>query len=166
MPTITTIGVYGFDKEEFFAQLKAANVDLLCDIRWRRGVRGAQYAFANHKRLEARLKEIGIDYIHRRDLAPTPEIRQKQKDADQAKRVAKRKRDELNPAFIEAYEKEILAGFDLQSFFAELPEDVETIALLCVEREPAACHRSLVAGKFEKEISAEIAHLTPKRELS
>lgn len=161
MKKIITIGVYGFDEDEFFTKLKAANIDLLCDIRWRRGVRGAQYAFANHKRLVARLEEIGITYIHRRDLAPTPDIRKKQKDADQAKRVAKRKRDELSPAFIAAYEEEILADFDPQSFLDELPEDVENIALLCVEREPAACHRLLVAKKLEKELDIEATHLIP-----
>lgn len=162
MPTITTIGVYGFDEDEFFAALKEANVDLLCDIRWRRGVRGKKYAFANYKRLVARLEEIGIAYLYRRDLAPTPEIRQKQKDADQAKRVAKRKRDELSPVFIAAYEDEVLAKFNSQSFFDELPEGKETIALLCVEREPAACHRSLVAQKLAKDTGAEVEHLLPK----
>ncbi len=162
MKEIITIGVYGFGEDEFFAKLKEANVDLLCDIRWRRGVRGAQYAFANHKRLEARLAEMGIAYIHRRDLAPTPEIRQKQKDADQAERVAKRKRDELSPTFITAYEEEILADFDPKSFLAELPEGVKTIALLCVEREPAACHRSLVAEKLSQATGADIIHLKPE----
>jgi len=41
-----TIGVYGWDAERFFAALKAAQVDTFCDIRDRRGVRGAEYAFA------------------------------------------------------------------------------------------------------------------------
>lgn len=162
MKEILTIGVYGFTEDEFFAQLKAANVDLLCDIRWRRGVRGKKYAFANHQRLVARLAEMGIAYIHRRDLAPTPEIRQKQKDADQAQKVAKRKRSELSPAFIAAYEEEILADFDSQSFLDELPQNTKNIALLCVEREPAACHRSLVAEKLAGDTEAKVEHLSPK----
>ena len=165
MPKIITIGVYGFSEDELFVQLKAANVDLLCDIRWRRGVRGSKYAFANHKRLAARLEEMGVAYIHRRDLAPTPKTRQKQKDADKAEKVAKRKRDELSPAFISAFEEEILANFDAQVFLDEL-EDKKVIALLCVEREPAACHRSLVAEKLAQAVSGDMIHLKPKKEFA
>jgi len=35
-------------------------VDTFCDIRARRGVRGSEYAFANHQRLAARLAERNI----------------------------------------------------------------------------------------------------------
>ena len=96
-PRILTIGVYGYDEDEFFAALQEAGVDLFCDIRLRRGVRGAQYAFANSQRLQARLEEMGIAYLHRKDLAPTKEIRSLQFAADDAKKVAKRQRDTLSP---------------------------------------------------------------------
>ena len=68
---IVTIGVYGFDELGFFDALCKAGVDTFCDIRSRRGVRGATYAFANSKRLQARLSELGIQYIYRKDLGPT-----------------------------------------------------------------------------------------------
>ena len=57
---LITIGVYGFDEESFFQALLAAGVDVFCDIRQRRGVRGATYAFANSQRLQRRLAELGI----------------------------------------------------------------------------------------------------------
>ena len=161
MPKIITIGVYGFTKKEFFSSLKSAKVDLLCDIRWRRGLRGSKYAFANHKRLVARLEEMSIDYLHRRDLAPTPEIRQRQKDIDKEGKVAKRKRDALSLTFISAFEEEILADLDVQGFLNELPEDKKVIALLCVEKSPAACHRSLVAEKLRESAGVEVEHLLP-----
>ena len=44
-PKIVTIGVYGFDETGFFRALQDAEVDTFCDIRDRRGVRGATYAF-------------------------------------------------------------------------------------------------------------------------
>lgn len=53
MLNVVTIGVYGYTPETFFAALQEAGVDLLCDIRQRRGVRGAEYAFANSQRLQA-----------------------------------------------------------------------------------------------------------------
>ena len=36
MNKIVTIGVYGFDAEDFFTTLQRAGVDTLCDIRRRR----------------------------------------------------------------------------------------------------------------------------------
>lgn len=54
---VATIGVYGFDADSFFAALVANGVDLFCDLRARRGVRGRECAFANARRLEAMRKE-------------------------------------------------------------------------------------------------------------
>jgi len=161
MIKIVTIGAYGFNEETFFDALQSAEVQVFCDIRWRRGVRGAEYAFVNHKRLVTRLESLGIAYLHRRDLAPTPEIRQRQKDADKTGKVAKRKRGTLSPDFINAYRDEILAGFDPQAFLDELPEGTEVIALFCVEREPAACHRSLVSDRLRWTDGVVVEHLLP-----
>ncbi len=41
---LVTIGVYGFTPEAFFETLRLAGVDTFCDVRWRRGVRGHEYA--------------------------------------------------------------------------------------------------------------------------
>ena len=71
-----TLGVYGFTAEAFFEALQRAGVDTFCDIRWRRGVRGREYAFANSGRLQQRLGELGMRYLHLRELAPTPALRQ------------------------------------------------------------------------------------------
>ena len=83
-PKIVTIGVYGFDEDSFFDALHKARVDTFCDIRSRRGVRGSIYAFANSLRLQARLADLGIRYLHRKDLAPTQAVRDRQAAADKA----------------------------------------------------------------------------------
>ena len=145
---IVTIGVYGFDEESFFWALGAAGVDTFCDIRQRRGVRGATYAFANSQRLQRRLAELGIRYLYRQDLAPTKAVRARQAEADEAQKVAKRQRTALGEAFVLAYRSEILANFDPQSLLDVAGSDTQVLALFCVEREPAACHRSLVANKL------------------
>src|SRR5215471_16588178 len=98
-----TIGVYGCTEAAFFEALAAAGVDTFCDIRWRRGVRGSDYVFANSARLQKRLTELGIRYIHFRELAPTPALRRRQTEADKTAGVAKRKRHVLGEAFITAY---------------------------------------------------------------
>ena len=160
-PKIITIGVYGFDEEGFFAALQAANVDTFCDIRNRRGVRGATYAFANSVRLQARLAELGIRYLHCKALAPPKAVRDKQAAADKADKVAKRERTTLSTAFIEAYHAECLAHFEPQSLLDALESDAQVVALFCVEREPAACHRSLVADKLATELGLEVEDIVP-----
>ena len=161
MVKILTIGVYGFTEEAFFRAIQTEGVQVFYDIRWRRGMRGAEYAFVNHKRLVTRLETLGIGYIYRRDLAPTPEIRQRQKDADKTERVPKRKRALLTPDFVTAYQEMVLADFDPQKFLDELPGGTEMIALFCVEREPAACHRSLVAERLRNLDQVVVDHLIP-----
>src|SRR2546422_9083628 len=95
-----TIGVYGFSEAAFFDALQNAGVDTFCDIRWRRGGRGADYSFANSARLQKRLGELGIRYLHYRELAATPALRQRQTEADKAEGTTKSKRSALGEAFI------------------------------------------------------------------
>ncbi len=161
MPELVTIGVYGWDEARFFAALIEAGVDTFCDLRARRGVRGAAYAWANSERLQARLQGLGIRYLHRQELAPSETTRAAQSAADQATRTAKRQRAILSVAFIQAYRRECLDGFDSAAFVAGLGPEAHVVALFCVEREPAACHRSLVAERLVKELGVRVTHLVP-----
>jgi uncharacterized protein (DUF488 family) len=158
---IATIGVYGFDEETFFAALVEAGVDTLCDVRWRRGVRGATYAFANSQRLQRRLAELGFRYLHRRDLAPPPALRACQQAADKASGTAKRQRTTLAPAFVAAYQEEILSSLQPELLRVELGADVSKVVLLCVERAPTACHRSLLAAALAKAWDVPVEHIVP-----
>jgi hypothetical protein len=74
------------------------------DTRRRRGVRGAQYSFANSQRLQETLKDLGIPYIHRLDLAPTPEMIRSQDVADHNTKILRDERTRVTPEFRDAYE--------------------------------------------------------------
>jgi uncharacterized protein (DUF488 family) len=158
-PKVVTIGVYGYDEASFFQALLDAQVDLFCDIRQRRAVRGSQYAFVNSLRLQARLAELGIAYLHVKELAPSAEVRQAQSSVDQSQKTAKRQRSELSPAFIAAYTTTCLADFSPSTFLTNLPGTPRVITFFCVERAPEACHRSLVANQFAQELGLEVVHL-------
>ena len=120
MRDLATIGVYGSDLDRFLAALRGAGVDLLLDLRQRRGVRGAEYAWANAKRIETELRAAGIVYQHVPELAPTTAMREAQYEADAAKGEGKRSRTVLSAAYAERYTEErtiepgddIAAGFD------------------------------------------------------
>jgi uncharacterized protein (DUF488 family) len=152
--------VYEADLDSFIATLQAADVALLLDVRQRRGVRGREYAWANAQRLQAALADAGIEYAHRKELAPTTELRQLQYAEDERRGVGKRSRRELAPEYAERYRREILDQADLGAVVTRLPDD-RTTALLCVERDPEACHRSLVAQELAETYGLDVVHLFP-----
>ena len=161
MPTLRTIGVYGFDRESFLAALSGAGVELLLDVRQRRGVRGSEYAWANAQRLQAALAESRIGYSHLRELAPTTEMRELQYAEDERKGEGERSRTVLAPTYVERYSEEILGTVDLAPIVSWIGNS--KAALLCVERDPEACHRSLVAARLQDEFGFEVEHLRPAR---
>ena len=161
MRTVATIGVYGFDGESFLQCLRGAEVRLLLDVRQRRGVRGREYAWANSQRLQALLADAGIAYEHHRELAPTTELRHVQYAEDDRRGVGKRSRQELSAEYARRYTAEILDAADLEAVASSLPTE-GTAALLCVERDPEACHRSLVAQRLRDRYGITILDLRPE----
>lgn len=154
-----TIGVYNSTEQEYFNKLTENRIDTFCDIRQRRGVRGAKYAFVNSNRLQEKLNELDIKYGHVIDLAPTTDIRDLQKEADAQLGELKRDRNKLGKIFTIAYKDRILSNFDFDSFVAKLDEvGANRVVLFCVEEKPKACHRSIVTDKLEK-LGYKITHL-------
>ena len=160
MRRIVTIGAYGFTAGTFLDALAGGGVGLLLDLRQRRGVRGPDYAWANSLRLQRSLAAAGIGYRHVKGLAPTTELRRLQYREDDRRGVGKRNRIALAAAYAERYTREVLGPFDLDALVAELPEESAT-ALLCVERDPEACHRSLVAARLRAEHGLPVTDLRP-----
>jgi len=158
---VATIGVYGWTLARFLAALRDADVGLVLDVRQRRGVRGSEYAWANSKRLQAALAHAGIAYRHLPELAPTSDLRRLQYAEDERRGVGKRSRAELAPAYRRRFAEEVLDRVALAPIVAELPAGPAT-ALLCVERDPEACHRSLVAERLADEHGVVVHHLRPE----
>ena len=157
---VTTIGVYGWTLDAWLDALRAADVRLVLDVRQRRGVRGSEYSWANAKRLQAALETAGIAYEHRQELAPTTALRQLQYAEDDRAGVGRRSREGLAPEYVERYTREVLGQVDLRPIVDALPADGAS-ALLCVERDPEACHRSLVADRLASELGLPVSHLRP-----
>jgi uncharacterized protein (DUF488 family) len=160
MRRIATVGVYGFTAGAFLDTLSGGGVGLLLDLRQRRGVRGPEYSWANSARLQRALAAAGIGYQHVKELAPTTELRQLQYREDDRQGVGKRNRLALAPEYAERYTQEILDPFDLGALVAQLPADTTT-ALFCVEGDPEACHRSLVAARVRAEHGLPVTNLRP-----
>jgi uncharacterized protein (DUF488 family) len=157
---VCTIGVYEASEEVFFGKLVRGGVDTFCDIRQRRSLRGAKYAFANSRRLQERLYDLGIAYMYVPSLAPTTEIRILQREEDIRTHVSKRERNGLGAAFMKAYRERILCRFDFDRFFDELERiTAHKVVFFCVEEHPESCHRSLVATEIHRRYNCPVIHL-------
>ena len=157
---IVTIGVYGWDLSSFLEALDHAGVRVLFDVRQRRGVRGREYSWANSARLQASLAAAGVEYQHHLELAPTTELRHLQYAEDARQGVGKRSRVDLAPEYARRYTEEILDPVGVERLAGELPP-AGAGALFCVERDPEACHRSLVAARLAAEHGLRVSHLRP-----
>jgi len=156
--TIATVGVYQSSLDDFLDKLKRHRVAMVVDVRQRRGVRGPEYAWANSLRLQAALKQAGIQYRHVPELAPTTELRQLQYREDERLNVGKRSRVELAEEYRRRYLREVLDPVNLGAVLESLPDEATT-ALLCVERDARACHRSLIAARLQAQYGVPVLNL-------
>jgi uncharacterized protein (DUF488 family) len=125
--TIWTIGYERLLPAELVAELRAAGVRRLIDVRYRPQSRRAGMS---KTRLGELLRDHGIAYEHRRALGTPPDIRwfyKNNRSAEGAERFA---------AHIES-----TAATDLDALAEELRASAPPTALLCLEADPAVCHR-------------------------
>ena len=126
---IFTIGYEGATVAEFLAALQKAGVERVIDIR---AVPNSRRPGFSKTPLRNALAEAGIDYVHLRALG-TP--------ADGRAAARAGRKDEL---------KRIYAGqLELPEAIAESGKMLDLSrekpsALLCYERDPGACHRTLL----------------------
>lgn len=67
---------------------------------------------------------------------------------------------ELATSYVTRYTAEILDHADLNAVVSELPT-TGAAALFCVERDPEACHRSLIAQRLAEQHGVTVRHLRP-----
>ena len=131
MPTIWTIGYEQTTMPAFLAALQGAGVELVADVRAIAASRRPGFA---KNALAANLAEAGIDYRHFRALGTPPDGRAAARALDLPKL------ERIYAGQLELPEA-IAAGAEL----ADLAHQ-RRVALLCYERDPACCHRTLLRG--------------------
>lgn len=129
MARLCTIGYEKMFPETLAAELGAAGVRRVIDVRIRPQSRRPGMS---KTRLAALLEEQGIAYEHRRELGTPLEIR----GLYRARHLA-----EAAAAFREHVEADLPE--ELDALAAELERSPLT-ALLCLEENPAACHRRVL----------------------
>jgi uncharacterized protein (DUF488 family) len=137
MATLWTIGYERLLPLALVAELQAAGVQRLIDVRFRPQSRRAGMS---KTRLAELLGEHGIAYEHRRELGTPADIRWFYKNRQVATGAA---------AFRTYVEAESSDALD--DLAAELPTGPHT-ALLCLEAEPHDCHRTILAEQLRKRL--------------
>jgi uncharacterized protein (DUF488 family) len=135
MSVIFTIGYEGTDIERFVSTLKAVGIKRLADVR---AVALSRKRGFSKKSLAARLEIEGIEYFHFIELGDP-------KTGREAARAG------LYQQFRDIYESHINsegARSRLKELLAMAGE--KPTCLLCFERDPETCHRSIVAKEMSE----------------
>jgi uncharacterized protein (DUF488 family) len=128
---IFTIGYEGATQSEVIAALSAAGVTMLADVR---AVPLSRRPGFSKNILAAGLREAGIEYIGLKALGTPPEGRE-----------AARKNDHERLASVYAGQLELPEALAQMAQLRWIAEERPT-ALLCFERDPSGCHRSLLVS--------------------
>jgi uncharacterized protein (DUF488 family) len=134
--TVQTIGYEGSNIDGFIQALKQHGVTLLADVR---AVPISRKKGFSKRALAQRLQEAGIGYEHFRQLGdPKPG-----RDAARAGRYQE---------FRRIYEKHLSleASQDALRILADRVKR-EAACLMCFEREPAECHRTIIVQELSKQ---------------
>jgi uncharacterized protein (DUF488 family) len=139
---IFTIGYEGATVGEFIAALHTAGVKRVIDVRALPLSRRPGFSKSS---LRASLEQSGIEYIHLKALGTPSEGR-----------TAARAGRHADMARIYAGQLELPEAIGQSALMLELAREKPT-ALLCMERDPAVCHRTLLIDAVAAE--AEVIHL-------
>lgn len=134
MKVLFTIGYEGLDSERLIAALRDAQVGTLADVR---AVANSRKRGFSKTALRTSLEAAGIGYAHARSLG-TPKAGRQAARADDAALMRR------------IYCEEVLDTADGGLALDELCAlaDRTPICLLCFEREPARCHRRVLAERM------------------
>ena len=144
---VATVGYEGATVHTFLEAVRAAGVELLVDVRAVAGSRRPGFA---KSALAANLQGAGIEYLHLRDLGtPAPG-----RAAARAGRHGEMRRIFLAHLETEPAQAALVA-------LADIIRSGRRVCLLCLEADPAHCHRSLVAQALATRVPIRVAHLAP-----
>jgi len=139
---IFTIGYEGITQQALIDALTQAQVRLLADVR---AVPLSRRPGFSKNILAAGLREAGIDYVGLKALGTPPE------GSEAARKCNLPRLRDINLAQLDLPEA-IVQGAGLRDLAQE-----QATALLCFEREPRCCHRSLLIEAIMPE--ATVTHL-------
>lgn len=131
---LLSVGYEGLSIDEFCSVVKAAKVDVVCDVR--KNAISRKKGFSKNKLKEA-LEKVQVGYVHLPSLGIPSETRKK----------ARTERDWEK--MLNEYEAR-LSSPDWDPIM-HLVAEGQRVALLCFEKDAETCHRTRLAHRIEGE---------------
>jgi uncharacterized protein (DUF488 family) len=147
MRELATIGYQAATVRTFLEALTEHRIEMLVDVRAVASSRRPGFA---KSALTANLQGAGIGYLHLRGLGTPVEGRVAARAGHHA---------EMRTIF-----ESHLATEEAQTDLVALLEMVQSghrVCLLCLEADPAHCHRSMVASALASMVPLRVSHLAP-----
>ncbi len=141
---LATIGYEAAKIDDFIATLLAAQIEVLIDVR---DVAVSRRQGFSKTALSNALSENGIEYIHLRGLG----------DPKEGREAARRGDFDSFRQIFGAHMSTQPALSDLET--AQRISEEQRACLMCYERDPSTCHRSIVAHKISEYNSCTIRPL-------
>lgn len=143
--TLYTVGYEKRTQEEFFRILAEAGVQVLMDVRdvaWSHKPGFAKGALAETA------ATAGMEYVHAQFAGNPKALRVQESDT---------------PGLIGAYEKHLDRHPEILDQFAALVRGYwdagKRVCIMCFERDPADCHRGVLAARWKKRRRGCVEHL-------
>lgn len=141
---LATIGYEGASLPDFLSTLLSAGVEQVVDVR---EVAQSRRAGFSKNALRTALSEVGIDYHHIRQLG----------DPKHGREAARAGKFDLFRAIFAAH-LDLPASRDALKEAITLATSKKSV-LVCFERDPKHCHRTIVAERMANQSSLEITNL-------
>jgi uncharacterized protein (DUF488 family) len=148
---VFTVGYQEATQAAVLQALTEAGVELLVDVR---AVPASRRAGFSKRQLAAGLQSAGIEYLHLRELGTPAEGRE----------AARKGRHDVMRRIYEAHLENAEAQLELAAL-QDLLRSGRRLCLLCFERRPEHCHRSLILEHLRDLESLEVHHLMPEQPL-
>lgn len=143
-PVLFTIGYEKQGPDEFVGKLRQNGIELLIDIREAPVSRKPGFS---KNALRERLEKEGIGYLHLRELGTPRALREQWKKPG----------PDGDPEFFRReYENHLSTKLDILRGLSENEIPEKRCCLMCYEKDPSLCHRSVVAQKLKELLGGKL----------
>ena len=140
-----TIGYEKRTQEEFFGMLEEAGIGVLMDVR---DVAWSHKPGFSKGALAETAGTAGLEYVHAQFAGNPKRLREKEHDTEGLLRTYERHLDG-HPEILEEFTGLVRAHWKAG----------KRVCIMCFERDPAFCHRSVLAGRWKRRTRGGVEHL-------
>lgn len=145
METLYTIGYEKRTQEAFFTLLRRAGIDVLMDVR---DVAWSHKPGFSKGALSETAHTAGMEYMHAQFAGNPKKLRAKESDTEGLIGAYGRHLDD-HPEIVQQF-SDLVRGYSKAG---------KRVCIMCFERDPADCHRGVLAARWKRRRRGRVEHL-------